>query len=93
MVVLCRRDRLGKLLDRLAQRRAVVQHDRLVKALHPTLIRHQAQIPSAAGAARRRRAYFNEGRACRLAVPVLVMLPGSSPTRTKPPSSAGRAFC
>jgi hypothetical protein len=44
MVVLLLRDRLGKVLDRLAQRRqrrAVVQHDRLVKALRPTFTRHR----------------------------------------------------
>ena len=40
MVVLCLRDRLGKVLDCLPQRRqfrAVVQHDRLIKALRPAL--------------------------------------------------------
>jgi hypothetical protein len=40
MVVLCLRDRLCQILDRLPQRRqcrAVVQYDRLVKALRPAL--------------------------------------------------------
>jgi hypothetical protein len=94
MVVLCLGDRLGKILDCLAQRRqrrAVVEYDRLVKALLPALIRHRARNLSEGAVVRLASTHCKPGRArrphhtCRRAG-----LPTADPGEPRKPSRCRR---